>query len=59
MIRMLTGIAFGYFIYTKDGRKTLSESIQYIKNNIKAINNTFTKTEEKDNNNGKSKIPFE
>lgn len=35
MIRLLTGLAFGYFVYTKDGRNTLEQTGAQIKHLFK------------------------
>lgn len=39
MIKILSGLALGYFLYTKDGRQAMKETGNYIKEQL----NTFLK----------------
>lgn len=54
MFRVLAGLVVGYLIYTPDGKKTLNNAGNYIKNSIKSsideINKNFIKNN-KDNKN--------
>lgn len=36
MLKILSGLAFGYFLYTKDGREQLSTLGNYVSNSIKS-----------------------
>lgn len=56
MLKMLSGLAFGYFLYTKEGREQLSSLGNYLSNTIKSsfkdLNN-MTKKENKDDTHSK------
>ena len=57
MLRLLTGIAFGYFIYTKDGRQAIKDSLHMINKSINQVNNLFaTEDSKEDKEHGHSKV---
>lgn len=37
MIKILSGLAFGYFIYTKDGRQAMKDTGNYIKEQLETF----------------------
>lgn len=51
MLKMLSGLAFGYFLYTKEGREQLSSLGNYISNNIKASFKDLNNLTKKENKN--------
>lgn len=52
MLKVLSGLAFGYFLYTKDGREQLSSLGNYISNSIKTSFKDLTNMTKKENKNG-------
>ena len=54
MLKMLSGLAFGYFLYTKEGREQLSSLGSYVSNTIKAsfkgLDNIVKKENKNDTN---------
>lgn len=55
MLKILSGLAFGYFLYTKEGREQLSSLGTYVSNTVKAsfkeLNSPINK---KENINGRN-----
>ena len=55
MLKILSGLAFGYFLYTKEGREQLSSLGTYVSNTVKAsfkeLNSPINK---KENTNGRN-----
>lgn len=54
MLKMLSGLAFGYFLYTKEGREQLGSLGNYVSNTIKAsfkdLDNMIKKENKNDTN---------
>lgn len=51
MLKVLSGLAFGYFLYTKDGREQLSSLGNHISNSIKTSFKDLTNMNKKENKN--------
>lgn len=49
MLKMLSGLAFGYFLYTKEGREQLSSLGNYLSNTIKSSFKDLTNINKKEN----------
>lgn len=54
MLKMLSGLAFGYFLYTKEGREQLSSLGTYITDSIKSSFKDLDKMLKKENNDGRN-----
>lgn len=49
MLKVLSGLAFGYFLYTKEGREQLSSLGNYLSNTIKSSFKDLTNMNKKEN----------